>query len=511
MELFDRYSPPETRLFARRLRSWAIAVLVLAAVLALILDAFAPNRPVERAGEREHFIYGSIGADISAGLPLKIMQVLPETFAHHLPPGAPRDWTAFGFIQELGEAMPIGFSTRRQVIDLVGINCGTCHTGTVRERPGAEAMVIPGMPAVTLDLYAFFRFLFHVAADEEFTADTILAAIERKGIKGPLDGLIYARVVPLMQQELLARERRTRFLFEPGYPRFGPGRVNTFDTFKVDQFRYYYKAHGQALDPEEMFGNVDFPSVWNQRPREGLRLHWDGNQSSVRERNFSAAIGAGARPEDMDVARLLRIERWLADLPPPAYPYAIDRELAVRGEPIYRRLCFDCHDFAGAQIAQVEDLETIGTDPYRVYSYTQFILEAQQDYTKGHFWAFRNFTKTNGYSSHPLDGLWARAPYLHNGSVPSMWELLSPEDRRPEAFELGVDVYDQARMGFAAERLIPASDGFVRADGTRYDGGRFVLDLRLKGNSAAGHSGAKYGTDLSDADKRALIEFLKTL
>ena len=66
MELFGRYSPPETRLFARRLRFWAIAVLVLAAVLTLILDAFAPNRPVERTGEREHFLYGSIGADISA-------------------------------------------------------------------------------------------------------------------------------------------------------------------------------------------------------------------------------------------------------------------------------------------------------------------------------------------------------------------------------------------------------------------------------------------------------------
>ncbi|MEX2520710.1 MAG: hypothetical protein WD969_15410 [Paracoccaceae bacterium] len=508
---WDRPTAAESRLYAERLTGWSIFAAILVLVAGGALCIFSPDRPVERESDLDHFYYGSIGADISGGLPVKILRVLPAAFPQHLPEGAPHDLTAFGFIQEPDEPLPIGFSVRRQIVDLTSMNCATCHTGVVREAPEAAPLVVPGMPAITANLHAYFRFLFDVAADEDFTTETILAAMDDAGLKGPLDGLIYPMVIRRMKEGLLARARRNAFLFDPGYPPFGPGRVNTFDTFKVDQFRPFYKARGIEPDPEEMFGNVDFPSIWNQRPREGLALHWDGNQTSVRERNFSAAIGAGARPEDMDVESLFRIEDWLKSLPPPPYPFAIDETLAAAGEPIYRRLCFDCHDFNGARIAEIVPLAEIGTDPYRSLSYTRTLLEAQQDYTKSFFWAFRNFSVTDGYSSHPLDGIWARAPYLHNGAVPSMMDLLTDEADRPQAFELGVDVYDHARMGFAAARLAPSGGGFTFADGRAYDGGRFVLDTQMKGNGRFGHSGPAYGTTLGDAEKRALIEYMKTL
>ena len=91
--------------------------------------------------------------------------------------------------------------------------------------------------------------------------------------------------------------------------------------------------------------------------------------------------------------------------------------------------------------------------------------------------------------------MWLRAPYLHNGSVPSLAELLEPPDRRRASFYRGYDVYDPVRVGFV-------SDGdAARNGGTLYDTGR-------PGNSKAGHL---YGIQLSVADKHALIEFLKTL
>lgn len=511
MELFDRATPQENRLFARRLTGWMIATVFAALLAALVLDNFAPNRPVEREGDLEHFYYGSIGSDLSRGLPVDVLLVLPALFPQYLPPGAPSDLTAFGFLQQPGERLPIGFSVRRRLIDRTAINCGTCHTGVVRETAGADRILVTGAPANTVDLYRFFGFLFDVAADDGFTARAVTQAQVDAGLETPLRGLLNRLIVPRMRAALLARRERNAFLFESAYPAFGPGRVNTFDTFKVDQFAPFYLARGIALDPDEMFGTVDFPAVWNQRPREGLALHWDGNQTSVRERNFSAAIGAGARPEDMDIDSLLRVERWLRDLPPPDYPFAIDRELAERGEPIYRRYCRECHGFEGSRLAEVMPLDRIGTDPYRSFSYTRALLEAQQDYTSGYFWEFRDFSVTDGYSSHPLDGIWARAPYLHNGSVPSMWDLLSPEAVRPIAFELGVDVYDPQRMGYAATRVVPDAEEFRMADGATYEGSRFILDTRLKGNGNRGHSGPEFGTALNDADKRALIEFLKTL
>ena len=84
-----------------------------------------------------------------------------------------------------------------------------------------------------------------------------------------------------------------------------------------------------------------------------------------------------------------------------------------------------------------------------------------------------------------LDGLWARAPYLHNGSVPSLADVLRPPVERPTTFVVGYDVYDQQRVGFV-------SDGAdARAQGR-------LFDTRLPGNGNKGH---RYGIDLPEADK----------
>ena len=71
---------------------------------------------------------------------------------------------------------------------------------------------------------------------------------------------------------------------------------------------------------------------------------------------------------------------------------------------------------------------------------------------------FQTFRKTNGYANAPLDGLWLRAPYLHNGSVPTLEALLSPPAERPRAFLRGYDVYDPRAMGFVSDpaRIDPA-------------------------------------------------------
>ncbi|MEX2455034.1 MAG: hypothetical protein WD470_10035 [Rhodospirillaceae bacterium] len=368
------------------------------------------------------------------------------------------------------------------------------------------------MPANTLDLLAFFKFLFASANDRRFNADRILAAMEDAGIRGPLDGPIYRFVVPVMRDALLEQERKLRFLQDPLYTAFGPGRVSTFDTFKYDQFADFYHANGVEISPDEIYGIVDFPSVWNQEPRRDLALHWDGNNDSVRERNFSAAIAAGARPEDMDLARLYRLESWLMTMPAPAYPFPIDRELATRGEEIYATLCADCHSFSGSRMGEVVALEDIGTDRHRLDSYTPALLQAQKDYTSGQNWTFSRFRKTDGYANQPLDGIWARAPYLHNGSVPTMRDLLSPEAERPAAFTIGGDIYDQGAMGFRHRVLTPVDGGdHVLPDGTSYTGTAFVLDTRRRGNGNGGHAGDAYGTALSDDDRDALIEYLKTL
>jgi hypothetical protein len=245
---------------------------------------------------------------------------------------------------------------------------------------------------------------------------------------------------------------------------------------------------------------VDLPSIWQQRPREGIQLHWDGDNTSVEERNKSAALGAGVTPVSIDLPRIKRIEDWLLDVTPPAYPYPIDRALAAAGQPVYQEYCANCHgengrSFKGASVGTVVPIEKIGTDRHRLDSYTYELLENQNTLYAGYPWRFNKFRKTDGYASMPLDGLWLRAPYLHNGSVPTLRDLLNRSEDRPQVFYRGNDVIDRDNLGFVS--TLPSSGG------RRF----FRFDTSLPGNSSAGHS---YGLDLSASDKNALIEYLKT-
>ena len=73
----------------------------------------------------------------------------------------------------------------------------------------------------------------------------------------------------------------------------------------------------RKLPQSELIGASDYPSLWNQAPREGLQLHWDGDNDSVDERNLSAALGAGVTPVTVDHASIKRIRDWIWTLPPP--------------------------------------------------------------------------------------------------------------------------------------------------------------------------------------------------
>jgi hypothetical protein len=96
----------------------------------------------------------------------------------------------------------------------------------------------------------------------------------------------------------------------------------------------------------------------------------------------------------------------------------------------------------------------------------------------------------------PLDGLWLRAPYLHNGSVPTLRALLDPQPMRPAVFYIGYDVYDFDNVGFVTAGPEAEKRGWRH-------------DTSMPGNGNGGHEGREYGTQLSRDDKDSLIEYLK--
>jgi len=204
----------------------------------------------------------------------------------------------------------------------------------------------------------------------------------------------------------------------------------------------------------------------------------------------------------VDHPSLKRIRDWIWTLPPPRYPYSIDETLATRGAGVYQQYCLDCHADhrfrdgvkMGSRVGTVEPIDAIGTDRHRLDSYTDDFAANQDGLYPESSFRFKHFRKTNGYANQPLDGIWARAPYLHNGSVPTLWDLLSAPEARPSVFYRGDDLYDRVKVGFESN--------VASARGTTF----FKYDTSIPGNSNSGHV---YATTLPDADKRALVEYLK--
>lgn len=506
-------TPVERELRRRRRRRRGIlaaGVILLAAVAAGYYVRVA-DRPVDYASEEDHFKYGSIGSDrYPGGLPAAVVKVLPRVFHQYLPPGAPHDLTAFGFVQEPGQPWPMGFSERRQIVDLVGLNCALCHVGTVRTAPDSEPVVYLGAPSHMVDLEGFFEFLFAVAADPRFTPEALMPVIEEQSRLSPLDRYVLrTQGIPLLRAELLRQGSLLGYLFDESHPRMGPGRVDTFNPYKATLLMYPM----DQLPREEIYGSADFPSLWQQGPRQGLLLHWDGNNPDVRQRNFSASMGAGTTPTTVDIPRLQRLERWINEMPPPPFPFPVDQGLAAAGRQVYDQYCYGCHgrdDFGPGSIerqetrvGQVEPLGEIGTDPYRLWSFSRELnIQLSTLRTEHPDYHLKGSLMTNGYANMPLDGIWLRAPYLHNGSVPTLADLLEPPSERPSEFYRGYDVYDPVRLGFVSD--VPA-EGWRRFFHfrTHDDAGN-----PIPSNSNAGH---EYGTELSREQKLALLEYLKTL
>lgn len=264
------------------------------------------------------------------------------------------------------------------------------------------------------------------------------------------------------------------------------------------------------------------------------------------------ALLAGKQPDAQSGFSGLTAPKWPADILPP-----IDRALAAKGAVLYQGLCQSCHlapvgsaDFwnspqweapneAGERYLHVEPvpIEHIGTDPAQATDMknrtvvvpdslglgsNQFgpalgvvvgkVVDAWYDsQTPPTPQADRgrmNGNRKNGiqallaYKVRPLNGIWATPPYLHNGSVPTLYALLSPWNERPAHVELGGREYDPVDVGYRNDPLP----------------GGFDLDTSLRGNFNTGHEFTDdksrpgvIGRRLSTDERRALVEYLKTL
>jgi len=203
------------------------------------------------------------------------------------------------------------------------------------------------------------------------------------------------------------------------------------------------------------------------------------------------------------------IEAWIESLEPPPWPGPVDEPLAARGRTVFTAHCAGCHGTYGPGGRYPERLVPIAevdTDRVRLDSLTAAERRALNDSWFGHHGRdaepLRERERPAGYVAPPLDGVWASAPYFHNGSVPTLWHVLHPAER-PVVWRRTATGYDDARVGLEIEALADLPAGKLRpSERRRY------FDTRRPGKSAAGHD---FPDALTEDEKTAVLEYLKTL
>jgi hypothetical protein len=208
------------------------------------------------------------------------------------------------------------------------------------------------------------------------------------------------------------------------------------------------------------------------------------------------------------------IQAYIASLEAPSYPFPIDDTLAAEGAEIFECNCAGCHGtYADDPAAEtfpnlLIPIDVIGTDSVMAMGAAEGgFYHYLKDWFNESFYGMFSQVVTDdpgpGYTAPPLDGIWASAPYFHNGSVPSI-ELVLDSSARPSTWKR-VDYdstnFDQDALGWPWEPTGAWNDA---PESER----KFIYDTTLFGYGNGGHG---FGDHLEDAERQALLEYLKTL
>ena len=526
-----------------RWKRWLRKGLIVLLIIGIPLGYFAwykffrtVPQPASITGDPErNFLYGSIGSENNGGMPYWIVVVLPRIFGEYLP--GPGGYASVGLPWKEGEEFPAGFAKKTVGFERVSFNCALCHATQYRVSERDTPTIVAAGGSHTADIQALLGFFSKAAGDKRFNADTIMAEIDFATRLSWIDRMIYKYLlIPITKQRLIEQGRG--FDWANSRPPWGPGRDAPMNLTK---FNLLHMQLDDSID------HTDFPAIWNLNARMQASRSWPeqdyartadlpklgiapdrlmlmnlaGDTTSIRSVLIDSALGLQAQNSAFFRERMADIEAWLRALPPPKLPVAQTAEeqgLIPAGRTLFDAHCATCHKTGeNNRMGTIVPLEEIGTDPERARSWSRVAADGTNKIVAQLGIQRTPMSKPDriGYIAVPLHGLWLRAPYLHNGSVPTVAALLQPAACRPPVFYRGYDLLDTQHLGFASTRCglpPPAAGGACPAvpvqSGCMPAGAGWRFETGVRGNSNAGH---EYGTQLSPADKRALIAFLKTL
>jgi len=395
-------------------------------------------------------------------------------------------------------------------VDYGMVSCGTCHVGRVQGPDGDDILLI-GAPNTRLN--AIFSAFERTAADPRWSDLGSGATLAEST-------MITAMGAALQLRRSVEEHAFNDFTFSlvrhPNAPdAFALDRPGFFDSFSVifsmQTLQPYLIGPDSEIDAIMPYApaEADIMSLWRQSERPAAE--WDGSLPHPIYRNLAASIGAVVFGAAVNYDPSAAAATLSQDLPPPPYPFPVDGERAGRGEVLFESYCAGCHHSGANTVFRPS---VTGTDPNRALAVTEAgrakLLTALRnactdavacDATDEEIVADVSDPSVLGYLALPLDGIWARAPYLHNGSVPTLRHLLVPSSR-PTVFYRGAPSYDTDDVGFSWD-LEAASEPYTHA-----------FDTRLDGRSNGGHDDPMFlGIDwgANPEELADLLEYLKTL
>ena len=249
------------------------------------------------------------------------------------------------------------------------------------------------------------------------------------------------------------------------------------------------------------------PPWWRMQKKHAMFYHGGGRGDHVHYMMLKSLVCTDEVAEAREIdSWFTHVRAFISSLEAPDWPYALDPALAAEGEAVFERQCAACHGTYGEQETYpnlVVGLSEIGTDP----AYALQAVEAERfiRWFNGSFYGQgAQAMPAPGYVAPPLDGVWATAPYLHNDSVPSLAALLD-SSRRPTYWQHRVETreYDTAVLGWAYDALEHGKEGAADPDAAR-----FIYDTTRHGYGNGGHN---FGDALTERERTAVLEYLKTL
>lgn len=412
------------------------------------------------------FYYLTQGAYLGTGLPYEVLAKQIEK-------------NKDAFVEKSGLATPYGFAifTTEYGVDVMNGTCFSCHAGKV------NGEVVLGLGNSLNDNQGNLKLpakLMNWNVNRKYKEDTaVLASFT------PF-GRYFEAMAPYVQTN-------------------NPG-VNTAARIAEACMRYRdpedltYTSEPQ-YDVREYNLGSDIPALWHMQKKNALYYTAVGKGDFTKLLFQASVLGI----EDSTAARqaqekFVHITAWIRSLEPPAYPQAIDKEQVKKGELLFNEHCSGCHGTYGAEETypnKVVALPVIGTDTlYASYAQESKIVEWYNQ-----SWFATSYPQSwlepeKGYVAPPLDGIWATAPYLHNGAVPTVYEVLNSKVR-PTYWQRSRDSqdYDWQKLGWLYESKSSRN-------------GKLNYDTTLPGYGNHGHT---FGDKLKEEERWAVIEYLKTL